>query len=163
MTTLADIELEIASVLAVADELPEDQQEVALEHLEQLGLDESNKADAIGYAVRKRQSEIQFLKDEEERIRSRRKAIENRLASFKTYLTSIFERQGITKIKGLKSTLYLRSSSSVEIEDVNALPSDLVETKVEFRPRKKEIKEQLSAGVEVPGAQITSKQSLVVK
>lgn len=163
MPTLAEIEEEIQNVLSVAEELPEDQEPLALQYLEELGIQEMEKADGIAYAIRKRQSEIQFLKDEEERIRARRKSAEKRLQKFKDYLAGIFQREGITKLKGLKGTLYLRTSTSVEVQDLDSLPAELVETKVDFRPRKQQIKEQLDGGVEVPGAQLTKRQTLVVK
>lgn len=163
MTTLADIEVEIENILSVADELPENKEEVTLEYLDELALQETDKADGIVYALRKRQSEIQFLKDEEDRIKARRKSMEKRLSEFKDYLSNIFQREGITKIKGLKGTIYLQRSTSLNIIDINALPADLVETKVEFKPRKKNIKEQLQEGKEVPGANLQEKQVLCVK
>ena len=163
MPTLEAIEHEIENILAVADELPEGQEEIALEYLDELALQETDKADAIAYVIRKRQSEVQFLKDEEVRIRSRRKAIENRLQSFKEYLAGVFQRENITKLQALKSTLYLRHSTSVEVMDINSLPADLVKTEVSFVPRKKEIKEKIKSGTDVPGAVIKEKQTLCVK
>ena len=161
MTTFSDIELEISNVLAVAEELTEDQQEVALEYLEELGLQEMEKIDAVGYAVRKRKAEIGFLQEEERRIRDRRQSMEHRLADFKEYLSQIFQREGITKIKGLKTTAFLRKSSSVEILDLNLLPSDFVETRIDFVPRKSLIRDALKEQ-EVPGARIAERQSLVI-
>ena len=163
MTTLADIEQEISNILATAEELSEDQQEVALEYLDELGVQEVEKADSIAYAIRKRQSEIQFLKDEEARLRSRRQAAEKRLTEFKEYLAQLFQAEEISKISGIKSTLYLRKSSSVEVEDVALLPSELVKTEVTFTPKKTDIKKQIENGVEVPGARINERQILMVR
>ncbi|MCF8029886.1 MAG: siphovirus Gp157 family protein [Desulfohalobiaceae bacterium] len=163
MTTLAEIEQEIGNVLAVADELDEEQEQPALAYLEELGVQETEKADGVIYALRKRQSEIQFLKDEEDRIRSRRKSAEKRLQEFKDYLASIFQREGITRIRALKGTLYLRQSSSVEVTDTESLPADLVHTKVSFEPKKKDIRERLNSGEEVPGARLNTAQQLCVR
>ena len=161
MTQLAAIEEEISNVLAVAEELTDDQQVMALDYLEELGLQEIEKVDAIGYAVRKRKAEIDFLREEERRIKDRRQSMENRLADFKEYLSQIFQREEIQKIKGLKTTAYLRKSSSVEILDLNQLPSDFVETRIEFVPRKSLIRDALKEQ-EVPGARMAEKQSLVI-
>ena len=163
MSTLADIEQEIQNVLSVADELNEEEQPTALKYLEELGVQETEKADGVIYAIRKRQSEIQFLKDEEDRIRSRRKSAEKRLQEFKDYLAGIFEREGITRIRALKGTLYLRQSTSVEVKNVDSLPADLVHTKVSFEPLKKDIKEQLQNGAEVPGAKLNTSKQLCVR
>ena len=161
MTTFSDIELEISNVLAVAEELTEDQQVMALEYLEELGLQEIEKVDAIGYAVRKRKAEIEFLKEEEKRIKDRRQSMEGRLEEFREYLSQIFQREGIQKIKGLKSTAYLRRVSSVEITDLNLLPSDFVETRIEFVARKSLIRDALKEQ-DIPGARMAERQSLVI-
>lgn len=163
MPALAEIEHEIGNVLAVADELGPEQEPVALEYLDELALEETEKVDGIVYAIRKRQAEIQFLKDEEGRIKSRRQAMENRLQNFKDFLAGIFQRESISQIKGLKGTLFMRKSASVEVNDVNLLPAELVETRVEFKPRKPEIKAQLQEGIEVPGARMVEKQSLSIR
>ncbi len=161
MTTFSDIEMEISNVLAVAEELTEEQQVIAMDYLEQLGLEEMEKIDAVGYAVRKRKAEIEFLKEEEKRIKDRRQSMEKRLSEFKEYLTQIFQREGITKISGRKTTAYLRKSSSVEITDMGLLPSDYVETRIDFVPRKSLIRDALKEQ-EVPGARMAEKQSLVI-
>jgi hypothetical protein len=162
MTNLVAIEEEISNILAVADELGEDQQEAALAYLDELAIVEAEKADAVAYAVRKRQAEVEFLRSEEDRIRSRRKAMESRLILFREYLAGIFQQQGLQKVKGVKSTLFLRRSSSVEIVDLRELPSQFVETRIEYVPRKSLIKDEIKAGRAVPGAQITERQSLVI-
>jgi len=163
MATLASIEQEISNILATAEELPEDQQELALDYLDELGVQEIEKADSVAFAVRKRQSEIQFLKEEETRLRNRRQAAENRLQQFREYLVQLFQAEEISKISGIKSTLYLRKSSSVEVEDVALLPSELVKTEVTFTPKKTDIKKQIENGVEVPGARINERQILMVR
>ncbi len=162
MPTLQDIEHEIANILAVAEELSEDQEELALEYLEELAIAEIEKIDAVGYAVRKRQSEIEFLKSEETRLKNRRQAMERRLADFKAYLAELFQNEEIQKIKGNATTAYLRRSSSVEVTDISQLPSDYVETRIDFVPRKTQIRDALKQGQEIPGARMQEKQSLVI-
>ncbi len=162
MANLVAIEEEISNVLAVAQELDEDQQQAALTYLDELAIQEAEKADAVAYAVRKRQAEVEFLKSEEDRIRSRRKAMESRLILFREYLADVFQRNGLQKVKGIKSTLFLRKSSSVEIVDMRELPSEYVQTRIEYVPRKTQIKDALKGGQTVPGAQIVERQSLVI-
>ncbi|GAB6060641.1 siphovirus Gp157 family protein [Desulfonatronum parangueonense] len=162
MATLIGIEEEIGNILAVAEELEDEQQEAALAYLDDLAIQEAEKADAVAFAMRKRQAEIDFLKSEEERLRGRRKAAEVRLIMFKEYLTSVFKRLGLQKVKGVKSTMFLRKSSSVEVFDLNQLPSKFVQTRIEYVPIKTQIKDELKVGREVPGAQIVERQSLVI-
>ncbi|WP_045218068.1 siphovirus Gp157 family protein [Desulfonatronum thioautotrophicum] len=162
MTNLIGIEEEISNILQAAEELSEGEQELALSYLDQLAIQEAEKIDAISFAVRKRQTEIDFLKSEEERLRNRRKAMEIRLFAFREHLTGIFKAQGLQKVKGIKSTLFMRKSSSVEIVDLRELPSQFVETRIEYVPRKTQIKDEIKKGQVVPGAQITERQSLVI-
>lgn len=163
MPTLSEIEHEIANILTAAEELPEEQEPVALEYLNELAVQETEKVDCIVYALRKRTSEIEFLKDEENRLRLRRKAIEKRVTDFKEYLGGIFQRESIQKIRGLKGTLYLRKSSSVEIQDINRVPAEYVQTEVQFVPRKKEIHKAWKDGHSVPGTELINRQNLCVK
>ena len=160
---LRDIELEIQNILAVADELPEGEQELAMEYLDQLGELESEKVDAIGYAVRKRKAEIAFLQEEERRIRARRQAMESRLERFREYLRDTFRANDLTKLKGMKTTMYLLRSESVDIYHQAELPEKFVVTKVEHQPDRAKIKEAIKSGSTVPGAQLQEKTSLVVK
>ena len=160
---LRDIELEIQNILAVADELPEGEQELAMEYLDQLALMEAEKVDGIGYAVRRRKSEIAFLQEEERRIRARRQAMESRLERFREYLRDTMRTNEVQNIKGAKTTMYLMRSESVDIYHQAELPEKFVVTKVEHCPDKAKIKEAIKAGTAVPGAQLQERTSLVVK
>lgn len=163
MPTLADIEHEISNVLSVADELPEDKEPVALEYLEELAVTEQEKADQVAYAIRKRQAEVRFLRDEEQRLRDRRQSMQNRLQAFKDYIAELFIREGITKIQSPGSTLYLRKSASANILNLDSLPTDLIKTEVSFTPKKREIVKRMKQGEEIEGAKLHEKQILCVK
>ena len=163
MPSLRDIELEISNILAVADELPEGEQELAMEYLDTLGELEAEKVDAIGYAIRQRKAEIAFLQEEERRIRARRQAMESRLERFREYLRDTFRANDLTKLKGAKTTMYLMRSESVDIYHAAELPERFVVTKVEHQPDRTKIKEAIKAGTVVPGAQLQERVSLVVK
>ena len=160
---LRDIELEIQNILAVAEELPEGEQELAMEYLDQLGELEAEKVDAIGYAMRKRKAEIEFLKDEETRIKNRRQAMENRLEWFRAFLKDTMTNNGVRNIKGMKTTMYLMKSESVDIYHSAELPEKFVVTKIEHQPDRAKIKEAIKNGSTVPGAQLQERTSLVVK
>ncbi|WP_291318693.1 siphovirus Gp157 family protein [Desulfonatronospira sp.] len=46
--------------------------------------------------------------------------------------------------------------------DISQLPSDYVETRIDFVPRKSQIRDALKQGQEIPGARMQEKQSLVL-
>ena len=160
---LKDIELEISNILAVAEELDEDQQPAALEYLDQLALMEAEKVDGISFVVRKRANEIDWMKDEEARLRQRRQAMENRLIQFKAYLKDIMQSQGLQKIKGNKASIFLRQSEAVEIDHAAELPEKFFNIRVEQIPDKAKIKEAIKSGSTVPGASLVQKLSAVIR
>ena len=163
MPSLHNIEIEIANILAVAEELDEDQQPAALEYLDQLALMEVEKVDGISFVVRKRANEIDWLKDEEARLRQRRQAMESRLIQFKAYLRDIMTQQGLQKIKGNKASIFLRQSESVEIDHAAELPEKFVNIRIESVPDKAKIKEAIKSGSTVPGASLVQKLSAVIR
>jgi hypothetical protein len=163
MPNLRDIELEIENILAVADELPEGEQETALEYLDQLGEMEAEKVDAIGYAIRKRQSEIVFLKEEEDRLYGRRKAMESRLERFREYLKETMQRANTRNIKGTKTTLFLMQRESVDVYHAAELPEKFVNIKIDYQPDKAKIKDAIKSGTIVPGASLTTRTTAVIR
>ncbi|WP_034912937.1 siphovirus Gp157 family protein [Erwinia sp. 9145] len=105
------------------------------------------------------------LKEESRRFSERAKAEENRVASIKEYIANSLETAGMKSLKaGLHQVTVRAPSKSVEITDAGALPSDLVEYETTIKPDKMAIKHLLTAGQDVPGAQIKiGKPSLIIK
>lgn len=163
MTTLQDIEFEIVNILTVAEELGEEDYPVALDYLRELSIQEEDKVDGVVYAVRKRQADIEFLKDEERRIRDRRQSMEKRLTEFKDYLLGVMQENNLQRIKGRKGTIYVRKTTSTEVTDLNELPSEYVETRVEYKPLKNEINKAIKEGRQIPGVEVNNKQSVVIR
>lgn len=163
MPTLNSIQEEITNILQVAEELPEDQHLPALSYLDELAIQEQSKADAIGYAVRKRKAEVEFLKDEERRIRDRRQAMERRMVEFKNYLLSILNRHNLQKIKGLSSTIFVRNVNTVNIKDLGGIPGKFKKIITDVQVDKRGIAEDLKNGWHIPGAELEQKQSLTIR
>ena len=163
MPSLSEIEHEIGNVLAVVEELDEERYPTALEYLEELGIQEQDKVDAICFAVRRRKADIDFLKAEEKRLKQRRQAAEKRLQEFREYLCWVMEQGGLESLRGRKGAMWIRETASVEITDMDQLPAELVETKVQFSPRKPDIAKLLKDGQVVPGAELNSTKSLTIK
>jgi len=74
------------------------------------------------------------------------------------------QRHGIQKVKGNSRTLFRRTSESVEVEGLSQeLPEQYRETKVEYKPLKKELKKAIKNGEEIPGVRLESKESVRVR
>jgi hypothetical protein len=135
----------------------------ALSYLGELAQAEADKVDGIAFAQDKAKSQIQLLKDQEEKIRNRRKALERAQERFRDYLYQAMHRHGIKKVKGNSRTIYLRNSESVMVQSPQELPEQYRETRVEYKARKKELKEALKSGQEIPGAWIEGRETVQVR
>ncbi|NCC05212.1 MAG: hypothetical protein EOM37_14525 [Proteobacteria bacterium] len=162
MTSLVSIEHEITNILAVADEL-EDCQPQALEYLDSLALQEAEKVDAISHVVRRRKNQIEWLQDEERRLRLRRQAMERRIEAFREYLVRLLTHYGVKSIKGNYGSISLRDMQSVDVTDVNELPTIYKEVIVEQKPKKTLIKEALESGQAVDGARLVPRTIITIR
>ena len=164
MPTLADIEHEIATVLAVPEELAEeDRQPLALDYLDSLALQEAEKVDGVSYAVRKRKSQIEWLQNEERRLRSRRQSMERRLASFREYLAALMTHYGVRSLKGNVGSVSLRSTRSVAVDDIGSVPAGYKTVTVEERPDKQALRQALLGGDDIAGARLVERETLSVR
>ena len=162
MTSLASIEHEISNILSVAEEL-DDAQPQALEYLDSLALQEAEKVDAISHVFRKRKSQIEWLQDEERRIRQRRQAMERRIEAFREYLMLLMTHYGVKNLKGNYGSLSLRETQSVDVTDINELPTIYKEVIVEQKPKKTLLKEALEKGQEITGARLVQRTTITIR
>lgn len=119
----------------------------------------------IGY-MRNIELTIDAMKTEEKRISEQRKALENKVENFKSYVKECMESNGFQKIDtGLGSLTIAKNPMSVEIENEDEIPSEfkqeIITTKIDKNAIKKHIKE---TGEIIPGVIIVDdKTSLRIK
>lgn len=109
---------------------------------------------------------INAMKEEEERIASNRKTLENKLTRFKQYVKECMENNGITKIEtGLGTLSIAKSPVSVEIVNEEAIPSDFKKEIVTVKVDKTKIKENFKETGEIPDGVniITTNTNLRIK
>ena len=170
MPSLHDISTEIENALTALDDFdgPEDERqavEAALApYLDDLADQEAGKVDAIAFVDRRSAKEIDFLKEEEQRIRLKRQSLERRRASFRDFLRMVMVGHGLKKLSGHTATMSLRSSESVQVDvSPQELPTQYVEMTVTYQPRKADIKAALKAGEVIPGCSIATNQTVQVR
>ena len=94
---------------------------------------------------------INAMKEEEDRIASNRKTLENKLARFKQYVKECMENNGITKIEtGLGTLSIAKSPVSVEIVNEEAIPNNFKQEIVTVKVDKTKIKENFKETGEIP-------------
>ena len=98
---------------------------------------------------------INAMKEEEDRISSNRKALENKLTKFKQYVKECMENNGITKITtGLGTLSIAKSPISVEIENEDEVPSEFKQEVLTVKVDKKAIADNFKATGEIPNGVI---------
>ena len=109
---------------------------------------------------------IEAMKEEEDRMASNRKALENKLTRFKQYVKECMENNGITKIEtGLGTLSIAKSPVRVEITNEEAVPSEFKQEIVTVKVDKTKIKNNFKETGEIPEGVniITTNTSLRIK
>ncbi|MFT0140735.1 siphovirus Gp157 family protein [Alcanivoracaceae bacterium MT1] len=151
----------------------------ALDHLRDMDLDEETMSDTLegleGELTIKAQNVAAFtlnldaeaaaIKEAEQRLARRRRALENKVKKLRDYLLVNMERAGISEISAIDNSFRVRvmkGRQSVVIDDMDALPADYTTTKTIVDPDKRLITKAISDGYEVPGAHLERKPQLKI-
>jgi len=151
----------------------------ALTHLRDMDLDEETMSDTLeglqGELTIKAQNVAAFtlnldaeaaaIKEAEQRLAKRRRAMENKVAKLKEYLLTNMEKAGISEISAVDNSFRVRVMKGREsciVEDENALPPDYREEVVTVKVDKRLITKAIKDGYEVPGAHLERKPSLKI-
>lgn len=149
-----------AQLVNMADELDP---QVLSDTLEGIADMIEDKAENIAYVIKSIEADVKVLKEEENRLKERRTALENKVASMKQYLFEQLSAAGIDKVKRPKITVSIANNPvSVDVLEEALIPGDYF---VQQAPaiNKKAILEQLKAGEEIPGCGIKQSKSLRIR
>ncbi|MDO6383374.1 siphovirus Gp157 family protein [Leptospira santarosai] len=138
--------------------------EVLAEKLNEIVEAKDKKLLNLACLYRALELESSALKTQEDILNARRQSIENRAESLFRFLNSNLEEGA--RLSDSRVALSWRKSETVEVK---IEPDQLLEkvggefTKVEYSPRKKELKEALKEGRVFEGVSIVSKMNLQIK
>jgi hypothetical protein len=111
------------------------------------------KATAVLMVIGNYQADVDSIDAQIERLKLRKKTMENQRERLRDYLLTNMEASGITKIECPYFTASIRKGSeSVQILNEDQIPDDYMTTKVSISPDKKAIADAIKAGSEVTGA-----------
>jgi uncharacterized protein YlxW (UPF0749 family) len=120
-----------------------------------------DKAENVAKLIKCLDSDCKAIKEEEQRLADRRKALENKISSIKEYLQNQMEVAGLNKVKRPTITISIQANPpSVEVMDESLIPSTYMvpqPSKID----KRAILTALKEGEFIPGASI--KQSMGVR
>ena len=123
------------------------------------------KATNVGFVIRNLDSMAEQIKQAEESMAKRRKAMENRSKWLKSYLLQNMLATGKTKIESPYFVISVRNNpESVVIDAESQIPDDYMrEIPATYEPNKQAIKQAIQDGFTVPGAHLARTQSLQIK
>lgn len=132
---------------------------VDIEKLTQLQMERDTKIENISCWIKNLVSDAEQLKNEEDKLKERRKYAENKADSLKKYLKNFLNGE---KFKTAKVSISYRKTSSVEVSDMSLLPEKYKKYS-EPEAKKAEINADIKSGKEVPGAFIVEGKSMIIK
>ena len=122
-----------------------------------------SKAENIAKLVRNLESDVSAYKEEEDRLKTKRQATENKVKWLKTYLEDNMKLTGKTKFKsGMFNFSIQKNPASVNITDERIIPEEFL-IKQPPKVDKNSLKEILKRGLEVPGAELKQTEGLRIR
>lgn len=157
---IADEYMQAVSTLSDLD-LPD---EVIADTLESLQYPLEQKATNVAMFARNLEATAEAIREAEGEMAKRRKALESRAASIRSYLLQNMVRAGVTKIECPMFKLAVRDNPPSVVIDGD-VPAEFMRQPEPPPPvaDKKAIGEALKAGREVPGAHLSRGQRLEIK
>jgi hypothetical protein len=155
---LYEIENEIKAILDIE---PDENGEMHIDYdaLDGLEMEKAQKIENLIKYYKSVLRSVEAFKAEEKELSARRKTLENKSASLKTYLDSI--HQGEKAEYGVHKISY-RKSESVQ-GDIESLGDHSPYIKTSISADKTKIKKDLKADVVVPGWGIVTKMNIQIK
>ena len=120
------------------------------------------KATNIAHVTRTIDAGINAIKNEENRLRDKRKALENRLDKLKEYLFDNMKAMNIDKVKTNTDTIYISGRDYSKVVDRDKLPQEykqqVIDVKIDKRKLNKDIKTK-----DIPGVEVEHKEWVVIR
>jgi len=124
-----------------------------------------DKAVSLIYVIQGMEKTAGIIDDEIKRLQARKKTIDNRAESLRTYLRMNMEQAEIKKIESPLFNITLVPGKPVcLIDNQDEIPIDYIDIKTVRAAMKNDILRDLKEGIEIPGAHLgTGKSSLRIK
>jgi hypothetical protein len=150
----------------LAEQLIDNDGELTPELSEQLAITEEqlqNKSVAYSFVIKEMDADVEIIDAEIKRLQNLKKQREKASDYLKDRIKHAMDLFSIDEIKTPLVKINFRKSETVEVDDVNALPSLYKVVKVTEQADKAAIKAALKDGVEVTGCTIETHRNLQIK
>ena len=165
MTSLYEISKDYQQALLALADLEDIDESVINDTLEGLEGIFENKAVNVAAYMLNLEAEADLVRQAEDRMKARRKAIEARSQALRDYLLRNMQACGITEIKAIDGSFRARlmaGRESVVVDDEKQLPAYCLREKYIVEPDKTAILKALKSGDFIPGAHIERKPALKI-
>ena len=140
------------------------QKDIIIQALNEVGEDLEEKAENIAKLIKTLEVEVGGLKEEENRLFSRRKMLEGRVKDLKGYLEDSMKATGKVKIKGRLFTLGMQKNApTLDIESEKHIPKSFYIAQVPILDKKKLLSALKADEVEIEGVSIKQTESLRIR
>ena len=161
----SDILDEIDNMLDLDPEtLTPEEQKTLDEYLDELASQESEKVDSFCKYIRALESQMEFVGNEVAYLRKKKDAIENKVDRLKGYYLQLLHKHDLKKVAGNVYSISTRNSQVVQYDgDIAALKDKYRRIKTTVEVNKTALKKDLQDGIDVKGARLVTKTSLIIR
>lgn len=128
--------------------------EIDFTELEQLQEDRKTKLENIALYIKNTEAEAKAIKEEEDKLSKRRKSLENRAERLRALMINSMKEANEPELATARCKARIKDNEQTDIIDLDAIPEEYINVKVERKPDKTAIKKAIKAGQQVAGAQI---------
>lgn len=126
------------------------------------GLDmlRNEKAEHIALYIKNITAEADAIANEVKTLTERKRVTQNKAERLKQYLATILNGD---KVETPRVRISYRASTSVNVENVDAIPDEYVNLKIEKAADKKAIAAAMKGGAEIPGCTLVTENKIQIK
>jgi len=128
------------------------------ERLDYLQMERDQKIDGVACWIKELKAEADAIAAEIANLQARKSTAESKADRLKAYLEYALDGE---KFKSARVSVTYRASEAVAIDDPEAIPEEF--QRISVVPNKTDIKQAIKKGMEVPGAHLESRTSLIIK
>lgn len=164
--TLRDISAEIIQLVEELQDVSDTEAAASIiEELDALQIEQAKKLDSIAHVRIEQRADVKAIDDEIKRLQARKRAITAAGQFLDHYVMGELKRQGITRHKGRLANISIRKSPvACEVVDIEAVPDEYKETRVEVKVLKSDaILANRNSDDEIPGLRFTQGEHIRIR
>lgn len=133
------------------------------ERIDSLQLDLTEKVDNIACYIKNTRALAEQIKQEKLALADRQKRLENRVERLEEYLLNCLLVTGQKKVETARNCVKYTTSHPLHVIDESVIPKEFIKFTITKKPDANAIKAAITAGEDVPGAEIGTNYNINIK